>query len=164
MGKSGLVSRKSECVLADSVRGLHGCRGSFRRRLERFIWVETPWDMKLPFLCEPHATPTSWCHCSSGRDVPFVWGRARGERRTASVGDSGSFQKETRGQQLFPRKTFHLQVLGEGKSLLLDQRQEADQTSSSFAPLIQVKPAFCSPFPSPSFFILFHNGMFKKKK
>lgn len=80
------------------------------------------------------------------------------------MGDWGSFQKETRGQQLFPRKTFHLQVLGEGKSLLLDQRQEADQTSSSFAPLIQVKPAFCSPFPFPSFFILFHNGMFKGKK
>lgn len=81
-----------------------------------------------------------------------------------SVGDWGSFPKETRGQQLFPRKTFHLQVLGEGTSLLSGQRQEADQTSSSFAPLIQVKPAFCSPSPPHPFLSSSIMGCLRKKK
>lgn len=143
-----------------------GCslQGKLALKTQVFHLGGNPWVTKMPFICQQCLKEITSSSPTAALSAIYPTSGAGRESRTASVRDSGSFQKETRGQQLFPRKTFHLQVLGEGKSLLLDQRQEADQTSSSFAPLIQVKPAFCSPFPSPSFFILFHNGMFKKKK
>jgi len=124
-----------------------------------------PWVIKMPFLCQQclkeisSSSPTA----ALSATYPSCGAGSRGRKQDSKCGRLGQFPEGNPRAAVVP--TENISPAGAGRGQVSSLRPEARGRSDRLflCPLIQVRPAFCSPFPSPSFFILFHNGMFKKK-